>query len=263
MKILFSPSEGKRHTEISRAQADFSFLDDLPSKGEALRAHIARYRELLNQDDTIIAKMLGFKHLGSQGAMDELLLCTHLGKTSTIEAIRLYDGVSYKALDFENLPQRAQEYVLGHTLICSNLFGLVRASDKLAFYKCNQNFKFQDFSLQTLYKRLAPIIDVYLGDALILDLRAEIYIKAYPLKGRNIRIEFYQDGKKISHYAKYYRGLYLRALSLEMSSLKGERIEEMEPERIEMQLERLEIQGARLAKKDSHHNTTTLVYQLV
>ncbi|PAF42101.1 peroxide stress protein YaaA [Helicobacter sp. 11S02596-1] len=212
MKILFSPSEGKKTSQIISDKDNFTFLDHLASSGSVLSEHIARYREILSEDDSVVARLFGVKNLNS--SLEELSLCTHLGKTSRMQAIRLYSGVAFKALDFDELPLEAQDFILKNVFIFSNLFGMVRSSDILPFYKCNQNFKFRDFNLCDFYQKLSPLLDKSLEGEKILDLRAEIYAKAYPIKSPHTRIEFLKNGKKVSHYAKHYRGVYLRELSL-------------------------------------------------
>ncbi|PAF49250.1 hypothetical protein BKH41_04000 [Helicobacter sp. 12S02232-10] len=246
MKILFSPSEGKRISEIVSDKNDFDFLDTLISKGSVIRKNIAKYMEILNEDDNVISKLFGVKNLNSKCVLDEMLLCSNLGRTSKMQAIRLYSGVAYKALDFQTLPIKAQNYILENVFIFSNLFGMVRSSDLLPFYKCNQNFKYQDFGLNNFYKKLSPKIDELLENESILDLRAEVYIKAYRLKFKHTRVEFLKNGKKVSHYAKHYRGIYLRELSLSP----------------DVRLENLQIENLQFIGSKTLENANILLYEV-
>lgn len=246
MKILFSPSEGKNSTKIISKEDSFDFLDTLAVGGEELKENVFRYIEILSSEDSVLCKLFGSKNLNSKSILDEMSLCSNMGKSSRTEAIRLYDGVAYKALDFSHLSSNSQEYIFKNVLIFSNLFGMVRADDGLPFYKYNQNFKSNDFGLAQLYKKLTPKIDRYLQDEKILDLRAEIYIKAYEIKGEHTRVEFFKNGKKVSHYAKYYRGIYLKELSEKQSD----------------NLEDMQIKDLELIDVKHHKNITTLIYEV-
>lgn len=246
MKILFSPSEGKNPTEITSREDNFDFLDTLAVGGEELRENIFRYLEILKSEDSVLCKLFGSKNLNSKSILDEMMMCANIGKSNRIQAINLYDGVAYKALDFSHLSGKSQEYIFENVLIFSNLFGMVRANDRLPFYKYNQNFRYSGFGLIELYKKLTPKIDAYLQDERILDLRAEIYIKAYEVKGEHTRVEFLKNEKKVSHYAKYYRGIYLRELSEKQSD----------------DLENMQIKDLKLVDVKHHKNITTLVYEV-
>lgn len=210
MKILFSPSEGKvKNLEILKE--DSRFLEALSFDFAKREAFVHLYLELLQKgEDSEICKIFGAKKI----AINDLYLCSHLLKAQTLRAIELYNGVAYKALDFVNLQSKEQEYILQSTLIFSNLFGVLSARDKIPFYKLNQGYKSKDFSLALIYKSMQKELDDYFEtQEEILDLRAEIYIKAYPLKKPHFCAEFLKGTKQVSHYAKHYRGVLLRALA--------------------------------------------------
>ncbi|MDO7253036.1 peroxide stress protein YaaA [Helicobacter cappadocius] len=247
MKILFSPSEGKNLTKIISTKDNFEFLDALPLSTDIVKDNFLQYLEILKEDDNVISKLFGTKSLKSKSLLDEMTLCLNIAKSSTQEAIRLYQGVAYKALDFPTLPDNAQKYILENVLIFSNLFGMIRAGDKLPFYKYNQNFKYGGFGVAQFYKKLAPMIDIYLENQKVLDLRAEIYIKAYPLKYEHTQIEFLKNGKKVSHYAKYYRGIYLKEISQKQCD----------------KFEDIEIEGLKFVDTKHHKNTTILSYEII
>ena len=57
-------------------------------------------------------------------------------------------------------------------------------------------------------------LDKYLKDNEILDLRAGFYQKAYKLELPHTKVEFFKNGKKSTHYSKYYRGLLLRNIAI-------------------------------------------------
>ena len=218
MQILFSPSEAKLSPEeITNASATKkSILEDALWGGQVARnANISAYLDAL-QESSELTKIFGTKRVD----MDMLASCIELANAPRIEALRLYSGVAYKALDFASLEKKAQDFLLKSTLIFSNLFGLVRGFDPLPYYHLNQNYHSKNLSLNALYKAQRDEISAFL-DKIIIDLRAVVYVKAYPLKSANFCQPHYilPIPKGTSHQAKLYRGLALRELAT--ASLQG------------------------------------------
>lgn len=218
MQILFSPSEAKLSleeiTNISTTKK--SILEDALWGGQVARnANINAYLNAL-QESSELAKIFGTKRVD----MDMLASCLELANAPRIEALKLYSGVAYKALDFASLEKKAQDFLLESTLIFSNLFGLVRGFDPLPYYHLNQNYRSKNLSLNALYKAQRDEISAFL-DKIIIDLRAGVYVKAYPLKSANFCQPHYilPIPKGTSHQAKLYRGLALRELAI--ASLQG------------------------------------------
>lgn len=218
MQILFSPSEAKLSpeeiTNISTTKK--SILEDALWGGQVARnTNISAYLNAL-QESSELSKIFGTKRVD----MDMLTSCLELANAPRIEALKLYSGVAYKALDFASLEKKAQDFLLESTLIFSNLFGLVRGFDPLPYYHLNQNYRSKNLSLNTLYKAQRDEISAFL-DKIIIDLRAGVYVKAYPLKNANFCQPHYilPIPKGTSHQAKLYRGLALRELAI--ASLQG------------------------------------------
>lgn len=244
MQILFSPSESKlspksfpkqhaSNTTKALSQNAISILDDALWGGQVARnANINAYLSALAESsDTQISKIFGTKHID----FDTLSHCLNLANSPRIQAIKLYNGVAFRALDFASLDKKAQDFILDSVLIFSNLFGLVRAKDCLPYYHLNQNYRSQMLSLNALYKAQKNDIDNFLGINLaqnlahkttpnnsnnitqktIIDLRAGVYIKAYPLITSRFKIPHYilPIPKGTSHSAKLHRGLALRELA--------------------------------------------------
>lgn len=137
-----------------------------------------------------------------------------LKEAPTNRAIELYSGVSYQFLDFKNLDKQSQNYILENTLIFSNLFGLVRASDTLPFYKFKQGAKIGNFAIEKFYKEhFSSALDEFLKDENIIDLRAGFYDKFYTPKKSFSTYKFIKNGKIVSHFAKAYRGVLLKILA--------------------------------------------------
>lgn len=251
IKILFSPSEAKlspkeialRAESNAKSSGVESSLDSADSADSAIfaqktpkilhfaesitkdalwggskarNANIKAYLEILRKSNhSELAKIFGTKCVD----LDMLSACLEMLSAPRIEALRLYRGVAYKALDFESLEARAQDFLRASTLIFSNLFGAVRGGDRLPYYHLNQNYRSAKLSLQYLYKAQRGAIDALLDSAeIIIDLRAGVYAKAYPLKARPHYILPIPKGT--SHQAKLHRGVALRELA--QNALKGE-----------------------------------------
>lgn len=214
MKILLSPSESKQDPAVlgESSGGDTRLIDDVMWGGQAARnANIHAYLSILqNASEAELCKVFGTKSV----SLESLRRCGEILDSPRVCAIELYNGVAYKALDFAEMDSRAKEFVLGSVLIMSNLFGLVRASDRLPFYHLNQNYKSKLLSLRALYQAQEEEIDKLLAteqDGVIVDLRAQIYSKAYPIKLGHYVLNL---PSKVSHQAKLHRGLALRELAL-------------------------------------------------
>ncbi len=230
MKILLSPSESKQDPVVlgKSSGGDTRLIDDVMWGGQAARnANIHAYLSILqNASEAELCKVFGTKSV----SLETLRRCGEILDSPRVCAIELYNGVAYKALNFAEMDSRAKEFVLGSVLIMSNLFGLVRASDRLPFYHLNQNYKSKLLSLRALYQAQEEEIDKLLAteqdggqngvqnggqnggqNGVIVDLRAQIYSKAYPIKLAHYVLNL---PSKVSHQAKLHRGLALRELAL-------------------------------------------------
>ncbi|MCR2065592.1 YaaA family protein [Campylobacter helveticus] len=203
MKILFSPSESKDKecTEGAFNESSFIFKELFKYRLEALQI----YENCIKNANLEELQTL----FGVKNPTQEFL---HNLKTApTKRAIELYTSVSYEYLNFQSLEEKAQNYILDNTLIFSNLFGVVRASDTLPFYKFKQGAKLGTFAIEKFYKEhFSKALDEYLKDEEVLDLRAGFYDKFYTPKKKISTYKFLKNGKIVSHYAKAYRGILLR-----------------------------------------------------
>lgn len=210
MIILFSPSEEKKFIYKSPENIKFHFLESLLFGADIRIDFINNYLNFLKYPKSNYQYVIGIKE-------DKVFNASiNLDKANTIEAINLYNGVAFKALDINSLSKDGIEFIYKNVLIFSNLFGPIRASDKIPYYKLKQGQTFNSNTIYTLYSKFISVLDNYIsGD--VLDLRAEFYIKVYKLKIPHIKVEFYKNGKKSTHYSKYYKGLLLRNIALSMN----------------------------------------------
>ena len=205
MKILFSPSEAKTAVSSNKFidRGDFIF----PNLYEKRCGILKIYDDFL-QKATVekISKLFGVKNLNDEPSLRESLF-----KKGAIKAVLRYDGVAYKHLDYRSLDSAAQDFIDKNTLIFSNLFGPVLATDALPEYKLKQGERIDGLNLEEFYRQnFSGEIDGWLGDDDILDLRAEFYEKFYRIRKPFATFKFLKNGKVVSHYAKAYRGIVLR-----------------------------------------------------
>jgi len=202
LKILFSPAEGKKSGGEEKQRVLLG-ADD--ARDEILKA----YNEIIkSNDEEKIKALFGFKKFS-----DCEPYVVDIFNSPLMSAIERYNGVAYEYLDFNSLHVDAQKYIKETTIIFSNLYGPIFAGDTIANYKVKQGNNIGEFIPDKFYKdRFSYQLDLYLGNSDILDLRAGYYDKFYKITKPYTTLKFLKNGKTVSHWAKAYRGLVLKAL---------------------------------------------------
>lgn len=217
MKILLAPAETKNSggEEASFCKDNF-FLSELFEKREEIFNSYERYVDELSIDD--LSKWFGLKKLEEVQRYKE-----SLKNKPTMKAIQRYNGVAFDALAYDNLDEKSQKYIDENVILFSNLFGPIKASDKIPDYKYKQASKLPKLNVEKFYMdNFTPALDDYIGEELI-DLRAGFYEKFYKVKKANVlTFKFIKDGKVVSHWAKYYRGKVLQEIAKNQISSHGE-----------------------------------------
>jgi cytoplasmic iron level regulating protein YaaA (DUF328/UPF0246 family) len=122
--------------------------------------------------------------------------------------------VAFDYLGYENLDEKEQQYIDEHVILFSNLFGPIRASDLIPEYRLKQGEAVGDIKVEKFYhEHAADLMETYLADEEILDLRAGFYDKFYKPTKTYTTLKFIKDGKVVSHWAKAYRGIVLREIA--------------------------------------------------
>jgi len=203
LKILFSPSEGKKSGGTEE-------------KKELLGSNKARI-EILNEYNNIIkngtedeiCKLFGFKKFS-----DCLIYINDIFNSPLMYAIERYRGVAYDYLEYDSLDIDAQNYLKENTIIFSNLFGAVLGDDTIPNYKVKQGNDIGKIIPDKFYReRFSYQLDLYLSNNEILDLRAGYYDKFYKPNMPYTTLKFLKGGKVVSHWAKAYRGIVLREIA--------------------------------------------------
>ena len=211
MKVLFSPSETK--TSLAYAPVldknSFIFPHLYPKRTEVLHryeafvqsASASQLQHLFGIKDSVALRER-FAHLYTQGL--------------TCKAMERYDGVAYDYLCYKSLDDTAQAWLGKNVMIFSNLFGPILANDLIPEYKLQQGETLDGFKPEAFYKEhFSDAISDWIGDEIILDLRAGFYEKFYTLTHPYLTMKFLKQGKVVSHFAKAYRGKVLRTLACE------------------------------------------------
>ncbi|MEK6659206.1 MAG: peroxide stress protein YaaA [Campylobacterota bacterium] len=239
LKILFSPAENKKIGGKEREK-------ELLGSNNAREGILSEYDNIIkSRDENAIKELFGFKKFSD---------CTPYINDIFISplmcAIERYDGVAYEYLDFDSLDEKAKEYLKLNILIFSNLYGPILGGDTIANYKVKQGSDIGKFVPDKFYKqRFSYQLDLYLATSEILDLRAGYYDKFYEVKKPYTTLKFLKEGKVVSHWAKAYRGLILRAAAKnDINSIK--------------EFAALEIEGLSIAEIIIVKNKTEIIYNI-
>ncbi len=197
MLIVLPPSETKAHggegAPIDPAALSFPSLNPV-------RREIASELAALDVDEAL--GILGI----SEKLRPEAESNRRLFTSPTMPAVLRYTGVLYDALDAATLPSWEQ------LAIGSALFGVVGAGDPIPHYRLSGGTKLGG---RTLKSRFGSSVTEALDDAdgLVLDLRSGTYQALGRLKRAiTVRVET-PDGKVVSHFNKFHKGLLARELA--------------------------------------------------
>ena len=207
MKILLAPSETKQSGgEHPFDLGTLLFKPLLPHRQKLLHT----YTNIIQQGDmTLLSAMFGLKK-----ESDILKYTKDLVHEPAMKAIERYTGVAFDYLDYPSLDQAAQTYIDSHVILCSNLFGFLRADDLIPEYRLKQGAAVGEIKVEKFYREHgAPLMEAYLADEDILDLRAGFYDKFYKPAKPYTTLKFIKGGKVVSHWAKAYRGIVLREIA--------------------------------------------------
>ena len=207
MKILLAPSETKKSGgDLSFNPQTLLFDELFPHRIKVLHT----YTNILQQGDIpTLSKMFGLKK-----EADILKYKRDIIHELTMKAIERYTGVAFDYLGYGGLSANIQEYIDNHVILFSNLFGPIRASDLIPEYKLKQGEPVGDIKVEKFYnEHSADLMENYLAEEEILDLRAGFYDKFYKPKKEYTTLKFIKDGKVVSHWAKAYRGVVLREIA--------------------------------------------------
>ncbi|MGE0052455.1 MAG: YaaA family protein [Arcobacter sp.] len=246
MKILFSPSETKNSGGITTKFDNNSFI--FPELFEKRMQIVNAYNSFIKKatKDELI-KLFGTKK-------DDVLeqYKKDIFETPTMKVIERYEGVAFDYLEYGKLNKEEKSYIDENVIIFSNLFGPLSAGNSgLPDYKLKQGKTFDSLKIEKFYMdNFSKVLDEYLENEDIIDLRAGFYEKFYKIDKPYTTMKFIKDGKVVSHWAKAYRGIILKLLA--KNQIKT--IDEL----MNMQIENLKIQEIKKQKLK-----TEIVYSII
>ncbi len=243
MKILLAPSETKKSGgTFSFSPQTLLFESLLPYRSKLLHG----YMNCIQKGELAsLSKLFGITK-----EADILAYKTDIIHELTMKAIERYTGVAFDYLDYPNLDAKAQEYIDHNVILFSNLFGPIRASDMIPEYKLKQGVSIGELKPEKIYSEYASVLlDDYLKEDEILDLRAGFYDKFYKPSKPYTTLKFIKDGKVVSHWAKAYRGLVLREIAQHQIAT------------VESFMKHT-IKGLSMIEKQTHKNKTEIIYQI-
>ncbi len=243
MKILLAPSETKKSGgDLSFNPNTLLFEALLPHRTKLLHAYI---NVLQKGDIPTLSKMFGLKK-----EADILSHKKDIIHELTMKAIERYTGVAFDYLGYEKLDEKTQHYIDSHVILFSNLFGPIRASDLIPEYKLKQGEAVGDIKTEKFYhEHSAQLMESYLADDEILDLRAGFYDKFYKPSKPYTALKFIKEGKVVSHWAKAYRGIVLREIAkADIESLEA--------------FIKLPIEGLSIKEFQTKKNKTEIIYEI-
>ncbi len=240
LKILFSPSEGKK-TGGNAQKSKLLGAED--ARDEILKTYNYIVK---SRDKDSIKHLFGFKKFS-----DCEPYLVDIFDSPLMEAVERYQGVAYDYLEYEKLGEDAKNYIKQNTIIFSNLYGPIYAGDPIANYKVKQGNSIGDIEPDKYYKdRFSYQLDLLFSNDDILDLRAGYYDKFYKPNKAYTTLKFLKGGKVVSHWAKAYRGLVLKAVA----NADIQNIDDFK---------KLEIEGLNIHEIKTIKNKTEIVYNIV
>ncbi len=209
MLILLPPSEGKTApTSGAPVRLEtLAFADDLTQSRRKLLGALAALAEVpLERAVSMLAV--------SAGQAGEVAVDAELSSAPAGPAAEVYTGVLYDRLRLPELPKRAQ----GRVLIASALWGVVRPTDRIPYYRLSAKAKLDGIGGLAAFWR--PALTAALPDqegTLVVDMRSGAYAAAWkPKHAELLAVRAFSEvkGKRkpVSHMAKAVRGEVARAL---------------------------------------------------
>ncbi len=238
-----APSETKKSGGTELFEPDkLLFKSLLPYRTELLHHYI---NILQGGEIKILSKMFGLKK-----EVDILTYKKDIIYEPAMKAIERYTGVAFDYLSYKELDETSQKYIDNHVILCSNLFGFLLADDLIPNYRLKQGEAVGNIKTDKFYhKHGANLMEDYLNDYEILDLRASFYDKFYKPNRPYTTLKFVKDGKVVSHWAKAYRGIVLR----EIAKVGVESIEEFM---------KLPIKNLNIKEIQAKGNKTEIIYNI-
>ena len=211
MLILLPPSEGK----FAPSEGEPVDLDSLAFASQ-LGERRVRLLDALERLGTVSTSRALKQLAVSKGQAEEIVVDAALRSAPAAPASEVYTGVLYDHLRLPELPRMAQR----QALIASALWGVVRAEDRIPYYRFSAKARLARIGAPAAYWRaaLAGAMPDEPG-SLVVDMRSAAYAAAWkPRRATLVAVRAFSESagarKPVSHMAKAVRGEVARALLL-------------------------------------------------
>jgi uncharacterized protein len=141
---------------------------------------------------------------------DEIRRNAELLTSPTMPAIARYTGVLYDALGAGDLSAAARRRAATTVIVCSALFGALRADDPVPAYRLSASNALPRLGTPTAIWR-RQLADVLANDGAVIDLRSGAYQSLAPLPDAITVRVVSADGRSVSHFNKAAKGAFVRA----------------------------------------------------
>lgn len=168
----------------------------------------------------------------SSSQVDEIARNAALKISPTADAIEVYTGVLYDAIDLTSLGAKARRKLNATVAIQSALFGVVMADDQIPAYRLSADSTLPKFGSMAKWwsSRLDAAMQALIGSSPVLDLRSGAYAAMWKPMGdiaqqvlvAKVLLEERKGVRKVvSHHNKATKGRLVRALSMQSGQAKS------------------------------------------
>jgi len=220
--ILLPPSESKKtggdETKPLRLIKNFkkdNYFETLWIEREEI---YGKLRETISKSThEELEKILDLKGKNLQNAIE---INSDLLNKETMPAIERYDGVMFKAIEYNKLNEKQKENFNNSTIFIDGMFGLLRPQDKIPEYKLKINSKFSDIDITKYWKQnLIGLFHSLFKEKIIIDILPETHRKVVtiPSDSKYYQIKFMieKNGKNVNvgHDSKKLKGELIQYIS--------------------------------------------------
>ena len=212
--ILLPPSEGKKpkgEVEIYkdvRNYEDWNYFLSLDKDREYVYYKLMEVISEADAEDLEkIFDVKGKKLQESVEAVSDML------NAETLPAINRFDGVMFKAIDYEGMAEEQKKNFDSHVLFVDGMFGLLKPSDLIPDYKLKISAKYLDVDLTKFWKeKLKSYFEEMMKDKFVIDILPEAHRKVVEFSSakEHVQIMFAQvkEGKlkNVGHNSKKLKG---------------------------------------------------------
>jgi cytoplasmic iron level regulating protein YaaA (DUF328/UPF0246 family) len=171
--ILLPPSEGKNQNStnnkysIEKSNKINNYFIELDNLRYQISSNLKE--SITSSDETKHEKILDLKGKNLKSAIQKTL---NFDNELTIPAINRYDGVMFKAINFQGMKNTQKENFNNSVIFIDGMFGLLKPQDLIPDYKLKITSKFGTFNMTSFWKEnLYQILNkIFQNTELVIDI---------------------------------------------------------------------------------------------